>query len=72
MNGREAYLGAKAYLLPKTTMDKVEVNFAGVDILEPGWADEFLTPIKKEWGDNLILLPSENSSVKATLKTINL
>jgi len=66
--GKEAYLSACAYLLPKDKNEKVEIDFTGVEVLTPSWADEFITPIKKEFGENLILLPSENVTVKSTLE----
>lgn len=68
--GKEAYLSARAYLLPKNPNEKIEIDFTGVEVLSPSWADEFITPIKKEFGANLILLPSQNSSVKATLEML--
>ena len=68
--GKEAYLSARAYLLPKDKKEKVEIDFSGVQVLSPSWADEFLTPIKNEFGDNFILLPSDNSSVKASLEIL--
>lgn len=68
--GKEAYLSARAYLLPKDKNEIVEVDFSGVDVLSPSWADEFITPIKNEIGTNLVLLPSQNSSVKATLEML--
>lgn len=66
--GKEAYLSARAYILPKDKNEKVEIDFTGVEVLTPSWADEFLTPIKKEFGNNLILLPSDNVTIKSTLE----
>ena len=40
--GKEAYLGARAYLLPKDKNETVEIDFSGVDVLSPSWADEFI------------------------------
>lgn len=68
--GKEAYLSARAYLLPKDKNEKVEIDFFGVQVLSPSWADEFITPIKKDFGDNLKLIPSDNSSVKASLEIL--
>ena len=68
--GKEAYLSARAYLLPKDKNEKVEIDFTGVQVLSPSWADEFLTPIKNEFNNNLLLLPCENSSVKASLEIL--
>lgn len=69
--GREAYLAARAYLLPKNKNEIVEIDFSGVDVLSPSWADEFLTPIKNDFRNNLKLLPCNNSSVKASLEILN-
>lgn len=68
--GKEAYLAAKAYTLPKSGEEKIEVDFAGVQVLAPSWADEFITPLLKEFPNRVILLPSDNSSIKASLKII--
>lgn len=70
--GKEAYLSARAYLLPKDKTEKVAIDFSGVQVLSPSWADEFITPIKNEFGDNLTLLPSDNSSVKASLEILKI
>jgi len=70
-DGREAYLAAQAYVLPKKDIpEKIEVDFVGVLVLGPSWADEFLTPLKEKYGERVIFENSENASVKATLETI--
>ena len=66
--GKEAYLAAAAYLLKKR--EKVEVDFTGVKVLTPSWADEFIRPLKKQFGKKLTLLPSQNPSVMASLEMI--
>lgn len=68
--GKEAYLAAKAYSLPKNNDEKIEVDFSGVEVLAPSWADEFITPLLKEFQNRVILLPADNSSVKASLEII--
>ncbi len=69
--GREAWLSAQAYVLPaKGIKEKIEVDFSGVDVLSPSWADEFITQLKKDYTDQVVLLPSNNLTVKATLETI--
>ncbi len=69
--GREAWLAMKAYTLPKMKNDKetIEVDFDGVKVLTPSWADEVITKLKEKY-DNVILLNTNNSSVKASLKII--
>ena len=50
--------------------EKIEINFDGVNTLSPSWADEFLTPLQKEYGDRLFLKSSDNPSVKATVELL--
>lgn len=69
--GKEAYLNARAYILPKNKKEKVEIDFSGVLVLSPSWADEFFSPLKKELKDNLAFLPSSNESIKTTLEIID-
>lgn len=68
--GKEAYLTAKAYSLPRNPKEKIEVDFSGIQVLTPSWADEFLTPLVSEYQKNVILLSSDNASVKATLEIL--
>lgn len=70
-DGREAWLSAQAYILPaKSTREKIEVDFSGVSVLSPSWADEFITQLQKNYPNQVVLLPSDNPTVKATLETI--
>ena len=70
--GREAWLAAQAYSLPEGT-DAILVDFEGVAVLSPSWADEFLTPLRERYGgENVQLGHSENPSVQATLRTLHL
>lgn len=67
--GREAFLSAEAYLLSALKADEpIEVDFDGVDVLPPSWADEFITSLKEKYGTRVILLKSDNPSVIASLK----
>ena len=54
--------------LPKD--EDLEIDFSGVWTLSPSWADEFLSPLLTELGDRLVLLPSDNLSVHATLRIL--
>lgn len=67
-SGKEAWLAAKAYTLPKTD-EKIIVDFEGVLVLAPSWADEFLTPLKEKFAD-VEYINTSNASVKATLEII--
>lgn len=68
--GKEAYLAAKAYSLPKNEKERIEIDFSGVEVLAPSWADEFITPLLSENPGRVVLLPSDNASVVATLEII--
>ena len=54
--------------LPKN--EDLEIDFSGVLTLSPSWADEFLSPLLTELGNRLVLLPSDNLSVHATLRVL--
>lgn len=70
--GREAYLSAKAYLL-KGNLPEVEISFDGVKVLTPSWLSEFLDLLKIDFPKTkIVFLKSENPSVQATLKILNL
>lgn len=45
--GREAYLSAKAYLLPKK-LTKIQFDFKEVKVLSPSWIAEFVSLLKKD------------------------
>lgn len=68
--GKEAYLAAKAYSFPKDSEEKIEVNFSGVQVLAPSWADEFITPLLLEYPGRVVLLPTDNASIVAALEII--
>jgi hypothetical protein len=69
-------LGSEAFKAFQTTLrelpkdQELEIDFSGVLTLSPSWADEFLSPLLNQLGDRLILLPSDNLSVQATLKIL--
>jgi hypothetical protein len=68
--GREAYLAMSAYLTKGVSSgEPIEIDFAGVKVLAPSWADEVVTKIFQEF-ENVKLLNTENSTVQATLETL--
>lgn len=68
--GREAYLAMSAYLTKDLKEnDPVEIDFTGVKVLTPSWADEVVTKIAEKF-KNVKLLNTENATVQATLKTL--
>ena len=68
--GREAYLAMEAYILRGIKDDElIEIDFGGVKVMTPSWADEVISKIKKNY-NNVKLLNTDNASVKATLETL--
>ncbi|HEY4525953.1 MAG TPA: hypothetical protein VJL32_02555 [Candidatus Paceibacterota bacterium] len=68
--GSEAFKAFQPTLRELPGDEKLEIDFSGVLTLSPSWADEFLSPLLNQLGDKLILLPSDNLSVHATLKIL--
>lgn len=68
--GREAFAVIKAYLKPVKSTEKIELDFSGVKVVAPSWLDEVLTGLRGEYGDRVVCLPTENSSVIESLKVI--
>jgi len=68
--GREAGLTIKAYFKPAQG-DNIELDFGSVLAVGPGWLDEVLTVLRKEYGkERVVCLPSENASVTESLRII--
>lgn len=67
--GREAYLAMSAYLTKDLKGgDDVTIDFDGVKVLTPSWADEVLTKLAEN--HPLKLENSGNPTVQATIKTL--
>ncbi len=68
--GHEAYLVLESNQLRNLSSDEViEIDFLGVKVITPGWADEIVTKITQKF-KNVKLLNAENATVQATLKTL--
>ncbi|OGK21323.1 hypothetical protein A3C23_02195 [Candidatus Roizmanbacteria bacterium RIFCSPHIGHO2_02_FULL_37_13b] len=70
--GKEAWLAFQPVLKETLLKEEIKVDFDGVAVLTPSWADEFLTPLKNMFKKKLSLINSSNPSVKATLSILNL
>ena len=70
--GREAWAAFQPTLQAITDEENIEVNFDNVLTFSPSWADEFITPLKKQFGDRVTLDETSNPSVKATLDILEL
>jgi len=66
--GKEAFAAAKAYVLSGEAPAEIVLDFAGVDVLSPSWADEFISGLKEYYKTaKIVYLSTDNQSVKATL-----
>jgi len=68
--GSEAFKAFQPTLRELSKDEELEIDFSGVFTLSPSWADEFLSPLFNLIGDRLVLLPSDNLSVQATLRIL--
>ena len=68
--GSEAWKAFQPTFRELSKGDDLEIDFDGVFTLSPSWADEFLSPLLAQLGERLVLLPSDNLSVQATLKIL--
>ena len=68
--GSEAFKAFQPTLQNFSEDEDLEIDFSGVLTLSPSWADEFLSPLLNQLNDRLILLPSDNLSVHATLRIL--
>lgn len=69
-NGREAYLAMSAYITKSVGKNEpIEIDFAGVKVMAPSWADEVITKLAKEF-ENIKLLNTENPTVQSTIRTL--
>lgn len=68
--GREAFLVIKSYMQPSTASESIDLDFTGVKVMGPSWLDEVFTELRREYGDRVRCLPSDNPSVTESLKTL--
>lgn len=70
--GREAFLSARAYTVPKENTEQIELDFSQVKVLAPSWADEFVSGFRETFGASKIkIIEGDNLSVKTTFETLN-
>lgn len=66
-SGKEAWLAFQPVLNQVSQTEQIIVDFDGVVVLTPSWADEFLTPLRSKFNERVTLHNIDNPSVKATL-----
>ncbi len=69
-SGKEAWLAFQPVLNEVSLNEEILVDFAGVNVLTPSWADEFLTPLFNRFKEKVKLLNTGNPSVKASLEIL--
>lgn len=71
-SGKEAWLAFQSTLKSVSEQEEVIVDFEGVIVLTPSWADEFLTPLNMRFNKQVKLVNTNNPSVVETLKILNI
>jgi hypothetical protein len=66
-SGKEAWLAFQPTLKETPPDEEIIVDFEGVIVLTPSWADEFLSPLYNKFKDKVELQNTDNPSVTATL-----
>lgn len=69
--GKEAWLAFQSSLGEILEDEDIFVDFTGVLVLTPSWADEFLTPLKNRFKDKVKTMETANASIKATLAILD-
>ncbi len=67
-SGKEAFAAIRPILDPNE--DKIEIDFSGIISLTPSWADEFFPALNEFYKGNVVYLPTDNRSVKETLRIL--
>jgi len=70
--GKEAYLAYSPTLRQINNIEKIVVDFEGVEVLTPSWADEFITPLLEQFTNRVSLINTDNPSVKESLRILNI
>lgn len=68
--GKEAYSAYAPHLKSIKEQEDLAVDFEGVAVFSPSWADEFLTPLHERFADRLTLKNLQNPSVSLTISTL--
>ena len=69
--GREALSAFLPTLNSLDENEKITIDFQGVSVLTPSWADEFMRPILKKYANKISLINDTNPSVQAALRFAN-
>ena len=70
-SGKEALLAFQSTLTNISENEEIIVDFEGVNVLTPSWADEFLTPLYSRFKERMKLINTDNPSIAASLSILN-
>ena len=72
LTSREAGKEALSAFLPTLNLldknEQITIDFQGVSVLTPSWADEFMRPILEKYPKKVLLINDANPSVKAAMR----
>ncbi len=66
-SGKEALLAFGPNLNGLAPDEIIEIDFEGVVVMGPSWADEFITPLKEKYKNRVVVENVGNPSIQATL-----
>lgn len=69
--GREALAAFLPTLKSLAENEKITIDFQGVSVLTPSWADEFLRPIFEKYSGKVSIINDDNPSVASALRFAN-
>lgn len=70
--GKEAFLVSRAYIFDSLADSEIiTLDFEGVKVLTPSWADEFISGIKALYSNTLVFSNTSNPSVEASLRAVS-
>ncbi len=70
-SGKEAWLAFQPTINTASESEEIFLDFSGVMVLTPSWADEFVTKLRQRFGKRVTLKNTDNASVKATLAILD-
>lgn len=69
--GREALLAFLPTLESLNDTEEIKIDFSGVSVLTPSWADEFIRPLIEKYGKRVLFIDDDNPSVQSALRFAN-
>ena len=69
--GKEAVSIMLSSFKPTSDIEKIELDFTGVEVIAPSWLEEVVYILQQTYGkDRVICLESDNATLKASLKVM--